>query len=835
MSIKYDRLWRLLDEQGISKDAVRKAAGLTALAFSKIENNTSISIEALLKVCAVLNCKLEDIAEWDYAYQTEHAIPDIDLDELPTSQFDTLGYHKLYDLPIQFTAEGLSNYLLHAMEAGLLSAEACKVLSAELLKHGFRIELPDAVDVLLDGLPHEIPEIDEDGTLEPVAKQKIGNAIRGTFNKIVRDAQLRESILDEAKAKARPAKVYWVEEGLLHSSSDGQYTFFEGKKQYRRPLENTTFMVDTYLELFGNDYSIYLLSNMLDKIGADAFCEKAFASEDASTKELLKIILFYPLDIDELLQLLGLPVWESFRQVFRQKIRWLRHPRRLRNFYRRMIIQSSTCYYDEIEAELEEDFQEKSKTDRNVFELLSDYYEEDVISQAQDRYYEWFDGSHYSINQLPVSWKENYILKAAGIETLQDLFQRIKESATVPEEGSSSPAADVYQKMKHLAFQFVQSKLQGDQAMNLWNYAKTAADSGRKWPIEECGALTNTTKRNLYHLKYRDLAAAVDDFRSGKLQNLCANKLKEQEAGPLLTEVEYVVRSGYPAIHFVTDTFWSDYLDRHPEQSLQSVREAYLRGEPLGVELADLDKNISALFPGDCPAFRILRETRDGNIHWREFPAWLLSAFQVAESGGQAEWTIESAFLGKEADSEYGEAWMCATIRSGLITNTGLYKVDCNPRWSHIGLGILVVSIPQVDRADMVLSALWDSISFCCQFVASSSKFSLECTAQYQYTVREFWKYIEENSPQEISTELMPKFSDETNAWKNSNEFELLMDTTIDKLDMSVRSFNCLARAGIQTVRELVCLTTEDLMKIRNMGKKSIIEIQDKLHLLGLS
>lgn len=96
MSIKYDRLWLLLDEQGISKDAVRKAAGLTALAFSKIENNTSISIEALLKVCAILNCKLEDIAEWNYAYQTEHAIPDIDLDELPTSQFDTLGYHKLY-------------------------------------------------------------------------------------------------------------------------------------------------------------------------------------------------------------------------------------------------------------------------------------------------------------------------------------------------------------------------------------------------------------------------------------------------------------------------------------------------------------------------------------------------------------------------------------------------------------------------------------------------------------------------------------------------------------------------------------------------------------------
>ena len=58
---------------------------------------------------------------------------------------------------------------------------------------------------------------------------------------------------------------------------------------------------------------------------------------------------------------------------------------------------------------------------------------------------------------------------------------------------------------------------------------------------------------------------------------------------------------------------------------------------------------------------------------------------------------------------------------------------------------------------------------------------------------------------------------------------------TIEELDLSVRSFNCLKRANINTVRDLISRTPEEMMKVRNMGKKSLDEVQNKLTMMGLS
>ena len=58
---------------------------------------------------------------------------------------------------------------------------------------------------------------------------------------------------------------------------------------------------------------------------------------------------------------------------------------------------------------------------------------------------------------------------------------------------------------------------------------------------------------------------------------------------------------------------------------------------------------------------------------------------------------------------------------------------------------------------------------------------------------------------------------------------------TIEELDLSVRAFNCLKRAGINTVSELVQKNQEEMMKVRNLGKKSLEEVEQKLALLGLA
>lgn len=58
---------------------------------------------------------------------------------------------------------------------------------------------------------------------------------------------------------------------------------------------------------------------------------------------------------------------------------------------------------------------------------------------------------------------------------------------------------------------------------------------------------------------------------------------------------------------------------------------------------------------------------------------------------------------------------------------------------------------------------------------------------------------------------------------------------TVEELDLSVRSYNCLKRAGINTVEELIDKTESEMMKVRNLGKKSLTEVKVKLAELDLS
>ena len=69
---------------------------------------------------------------------------------------------------------------------------------------------------------------------------------------------------------------------------------------------------------------------------------------------------------------------------------------------------------------------------------------------------------------------------------------------------------------------------------------------------------------------------------------------------------------------------------------------------------------------------------------------------------------------------------------------------------------------------------------------------------------------------------------------KEENQKEKALEMTIEELELSVRSFNCLKRAAINTVEELTHRSEEDMMKVRNLGKKSLDEVKHKLEELGL-
>lgn len=70
---------------------------------------------------------------------------------------------------------------------------------------------------------------------------------------------------------------------------------------------------------------------------------------------------------------------------------------------------------------------------------------------------------------------------------------------------------------------------------------------------------------------------------------------------------------------------------------------------------------------------------------------------------------------------------------------------------------------------------------------------------------------------------------------KDDKGKERALEMTIEELDLSVRSFNCLKRAGINTVEDLVSKTEEEMMKVRNLGRKSLEEVIEKLNSLGFT
>ena len=86
-----------------------------------------------------------------------------------------------------------------------------------------------------------------------------------------------------------------------------------------------------------------------------------------------------------------------------------------------------------------------------------------------------------------------------------------------------------------------------------------------------------------------------------------------------------------------------------------------------------------------------------------------------------------------------------------------------------------------------------------------------------------------------LFVDLSDRGSQEIMVVKEDSGKEKVLEMTIEELDLSVRSFNCLKRAGINTVEDLISKSEEDMMKVRNLGRKSLEEVMQKLGSLGFS
>ena len=78
-------------------------------------------------------------------------------------------------------------------------------------------------------------------------------------------------------------------------------------------------------------------------------------------------------------------------------------------------------------------------------------------------------------------------------------------------------------------------------------------------------------------------------------------------------------------------------------------------------------------------------------------------------------------------------------------------------------------------------------------------------------------------------------WTDKTVKEREPQQQDKVLEMTIEELDLSVRSFNCLKRANINTVEDLISKTQDEMIKVRNLGRKSLEEVEHKLAMMGLS
>jgi DNA-directed RNA polymerase subunit alpha len=177
-----------------------------------------------------------------------------------------------------------------------------------------------------------------------------------------------------------------------------------------------------------------------------------------------------------------------------------------------------------------------------------------------------------------------------------------------------------------------------------------------------------------------------------------------------------------------------------------------------------------------------------------------------------------------------GAHHMFLTVRRGV----GFVSSVANKEYSR-SVGVIAIDsiyTPIVNVAFNVEKTRVEGVN-----VASFDKREIEVTTNGSITAKEALAVASKMMIEHLNVvvELSEKATEtdymiETEDDNQSRKFEM----TIDELDLTVRSYNCLKRAGINTVGELTEKSEEDMIKVRNLGRKSLKEIKEKLETLGL-
>lgn len=853
MTISYNKLWELLTKLGLSVNQLKTEAGITANAITKMQTGEAVTLETLAKVCHSLGCQLGDIIEISGTSVPYTLIPDIDFSEFSESskiQYNNLGFYSLYDLHIRLTHNSVLNFLISNYKSWFLNRGACEELLSMLENEGIHLEFPSNIEPDINSLPHTPPVKcnDEDDEQTVLFHQKLDNYLDWHFRKIDGDPNLENAIISKLRNRNDNSNQIIIENGILKKTSKTECFTFTGTTQYRMGVVET-YPMNLINAIWGGNSDYYIYDNRLQDL-TDAL-EAIVKDFPIVEKVLLLLREKYGLSSEEFVDIFELPDWKSIlwsydhSTAYQRAQRKLRHPKRNRQYRFLFYAASSDCNeicfeekrmnpYRNIPSSVYENFLNQLKfvvaeglaAEKTLEATLNPWYQQSVIAQVESNKSVWFRFPDIVLEDMELSWRAHYALSNAKIMNMNQVWETHGKAIPLTDYENTGLAhviglgqAECVEILNLLTL-YMGAPLDASLAASIIEYAETLAsdDQGLQAPYE---CLQDTVVYTLLKMGYRNIDAVLSDYQSGKLREKAAQCEDSSVASKVLNNINMLYSGEYPVRHYGFNSYWESVMRDNPGKSLQSLRETYIRDIPIKRKLKEFEVNIPTLFPEESWVFPLLYNTRTDHMQWFRISNDILKPIigRFVESVVCSQLcSLYVGFVRKDwSRNEQYDTWFFAQIGDRITNGVFLKLSDAGELYPHCCDGEYIESlvpaiqfIGSLNKDPQRITDIWEGRYVQAQlrisrFYANDSD---ESTAQY------FAKY----TPSSITGE---------RSW--------LLFITIDELDLSVRSFNCLKRANIHTVADLITRTGEDMMRVRNMGKKSLDEVRKKLGLLGLS
>lgn len=328
MAVSYDKLWSLLIKKGMTKSELCDLSGLSTNVLAKLSKNESIQVDVLGKICTTLNCKLDDIIEFDGSTDKYVPIPNICLYDLKNSDdYEELGYEYLYDFPHPITRKTISSYLVEWIKSSMITYEAGLELVDKLESINIHISFPDTIVPDYKLLPI-INDWNEESRDNKIKIHQIENYVNWRIkNKII------ESNCSNVGKEIKSNSKLYVERGILSKRDGGEYIFHGTKETFVD--FNLVYPLNVLLDVFKTD--IYLLEQHYDKILDEV--EKSIYTLKKDEIFVIQVIYRKGLIGKQLKEYFGFPnideidiyLREHF-DILNKALRKLRHPARWKEY-----------------------------------------------------------------------------------------------------------------------------------------------------------------------------------------------------------------------------------------------------------------------------------------------------------------------------------------------------------------------------------------------------------------------------------------------------------------------------------------------------------------------